>query len=128
MGSQAWPSVSPTSGRSASVEHLGGQARSRSSSAARRYGAFANAWSRRFMISILGDSGFSVFHAGHCDWQRPHSVQVVKSSSALPGKSSIEPMPSLVSSSMSSMSSRLIGLPAEVSGLTAPSAIGVART
>ena len=55
------------------------------------YGAFANAWSRRFMISILGDSGFSVFHAGHCDWQRPHSVQVAKSSMPFQLKSSIEP-------------------------------------
>ena len=55
------------------------------------YGAFANAWSRRFMISILGDSGFSVFHAGHCDWQRPHSVQDVKSSIPFQVKSSIGP-------------------------------------
>ena len=45
----------------------------------RKYGALANMWSRRFMITSLGDSGLPVFHAGHCDWQRPHSVQVVKS-------------------------------------------------
>ena len=31
------------------------------------------------MMTILGDNGFPVFHAGHWDWQRPHSVQVVKS-------------------------------------------------
>ena len=31
------------------------------------------------MITSLGDSGLPVFQAGHCDWQRPHSVQVVKS-------------------------------------------------
>ena len=30
-------------------------------------------------MTSLGDSGLPVFHAGHCDWQRPHSVQVVKS-------------------------------------------------
>ena len=45
----------------------------------RMYGALANMWSRRFMITSLGDSGLPVFHAGHCDWQRPHSVHVVKS-------------------------------------------------
>ena len=48
----------------------------------RRYGAFANRWSRRFMISSFGDSGLPVFQAGHCDWQRPHSVQVAMSSMA----------------------------------------------
>ena len=37
-------------------------------------------------MTSLGDSGFPVFHAGHCDWQRPHSVQVVKSRIALPGE------------------------------------------
>ena len=42
------------------------------------------------MISSLGDSGFSVFQAGHCDWQRPHSVQVVKSSRPFQVKSSID--------------------------------------
>ena len=31
------------------------------------------------MITSFGDSGLPVFHAGHCDWQRPHSVQVAKS-------------------------------------------------
>ena len=31
-------------------------------------------------ISSFGDSGLPVFQAGHCDWQRPHSVQVEKSS------------------------------------------------
>ena len=51
------------------------------------YGALANAWSRRFMISSFGDSGFSVFHAGHWDWQRPHSVQVAKSSMPFQEKS-----------------------------------------
>ena len=32
-------------------------------------------WSRRFMISSFGESGFPVFHAGHALWHRPHSVQ-----------------------------------------------------
>ena len=63
------------------------------------------------MISILGDSGFSVFHAGHWAWQRPHSVQVAKSSMPFHEKSSIEPMPSVASSSISSTSSRVTGLP-----------------
>ena len=31
------------------------------------------------MITSFGDSGLPVFQAGHCDWQRPHSVQVAKS-------------------------------------------------
>ena len=83
---------------------------SRLSSSARRYGALANAWSRRAMIISLGDSGFSVFHAGHWSWQRPHSVQVAKSSMPFQEKSSTEPTPSLVSSSRSSMSSRVSGL------------------
>ena len=67
VGSQAGPSVSPTSGRSASARTGLGQVGPRRPRRSRRYGAFANAWSRRFMISILGESGFSVFHAGHCD-------------------------------------------------------------
>ena len=56
-------------------------------------GALANTWSRRSMISSLGDSGLPVFHAGHCDWQRPHSVQVVKSSKPFQVKSSTWPAP-----------------------------------
>ena len=47
---------------------------------ASRYGALACAWSRSDMISSFGESGLPVFQAGHCDWQRPHSVQVEKSS------------------------------------------------
>ena len=76
------------------------------------------------MISSFGESGFSVFHAGHCDWQRPHSVHVVKSSRPFHVKSVIDPTPSVASSSSSSMSSRVTGLPADTSGLTAPSATG----
>ena len=85
-----------------------------------------NAWSRRFMISIFGESGFSVFHAGHWLWQRPHSVQVAKSSMPFHEKSSIEPMPRVVSSSISSRSSRVTGLPPDVRGLAAPSATRLA--
>ena len=115
------PSVAPTSSRSASALTASGS-ESRLDSSARRYGAFANAWSRRFMISSFGDSGFSVFHAGHCDWQRPHSVQVAKSSMPFHEKSSILPMPRLASSSRSSIFSKSIGSPLTMSGLTSPSA------
>ncbi len=66
---------SPTSGLPASASTSSGRF-ARSSSLAIRYGAIAKAWSRWSRISILGDSGLSVFHAGHCDWHRPHSVQV----------------------------------------------------
>ena len=76
------------------------------------------------MISILGESGFSVFHAGHCDWHRPHSVQVAMSSRPFQLKSSIDPMPSVASSSRSSTSSSVTGLPWLVSGFTAPRATG----
>ena len=61
------------------------------SASARRNGALASAWSRSVIISSLGESGFSVFHAGHCDWQRPHSVQVEKSSRPFQVKSSTAP-------------------------------------
>ena len=56
-------------------------------------------------MSSLGESGFSVFHAGHCDWQRPHSVQVEKSSRPFQVKSSTAPTPSVSPSSSSSMAS-----------------------
>ena len=45
------------------------------------------------MIISLGDSGFSVFQAGHCDWQRPHSVQAMKSTYAFQVKSWMRPLP-----------------------------------
>ena len=53
----------------------------------------AYAWSRRSRMSSFGDSGLPVFQAGHCDWQRPHSVQVAKSSRPFQVKSSILPTP-----------------------------------
>ena len=64
-----------------------------------------------------------MFQAGHCDWQRPHSVQVVKSRMPFQEKSSIEPTPRIESSSRSSMSSSVIALPPEVSGFIAPRAV-----
>ena len=50
-----------------------------------------SAWSRSAVMRSLGESGFSVFHAGHCDWQRPHSVHVVKSRMPFQLKSSTRP-------------------------------------
>ena len=66
--------------------------------------AEVNMLSRRFMISSFGESGFSVFHAGHWDWQRPHSVHVAKSSICFQVKWPTSPTPKTVSSSMFSMS------------------------
>ncbi len=48
------------------------------------------------MITSFGDSGLPVFQAGHWLWQRPHSVQVAKSSMAFQVKSSILPRPKVV--------------------------------
>ena len=76
------------------------------------------------MISSLGESGLPVFQAGHCDWQRPHSVQVAKSSSPFQVKSSTLPRPKAVSSSSSSMFSKSIGLPSTIIGSSGPSALG----
>ena len=66
--------------------------------------AEANMLSRRPMMRSLGDSGFSVFQAGQADWQRPHSVQVAKSSICFQVKWPISPTPNTVSSSTFSMS------------------------
>ncbi len=120
VGAHGSPSVSPTSGRSSSATAAAGPP----DPSARIAGPAAYAWSRSAMISSLGDSGFSVFHAGHCDWQRPHSVQVAKSRMPFQEKSSTLPTPKLVSSSISSMSSSDRGTPDAVSGLAAPRAMG----
>ncbi len=72
-------------------------------------------------MSSFGDSGFSVFHAGHCDWHRPHSVQVVKSRIPFHAKSSTFPTPSGASSSRSSMFSKSIGTPPAIIGARPPS-------
>ena len=74
------------------------------------------------MITSLGDSGLPVFQAGHWDWQRPHSVQEVKSSKPFQVKSSILPTPSGASSSSSSIAVRSSGLPPIMIGCNAPSA------
>ena len=66
--------------------------------------AEANMLSRRFMMSSFGERGFSVFQAGQADWQRPHSVQVAKSSICFQVKWPISPTPNTVSSSTFSMS------------------------
>ena len=77
------------------------------------------------MISSLGDSGLPVFQAGHWDWQRPHSVQVAKSSMPFQVKSSILPRPKTLSSPRFSTSTKSIGLPSRsVTGSSAPSAVG----
>lgn len=87
---------------------------------ASRYGALAWAWSRSDMISSLGESGLPVFQAGHCDWQRPHSVHVEKSRMPFQAKCSTWETPNWSSSPGSSKS---IGTPAEVIGCRAPSAV-----
>lgn len=74
------------------------------------------------MISF-GDNDLSVFQAGHCDWQRPHSVQVVKSRRPFQVKSSTLPTPSAASSSSSSMFSKSIGAPLIMIGCSAPRAV-----
>ena len=73
------------------------------------------------MITSLGDKGLPVFQAGHCDWQRPHSVQVVKSRKPFHVKSSILPRPN---TSSSDGSSKLIGLPADSIGSSGPRPLG----
>ena len=66
------------------------------------------------MITSFGDSGLPVFQAGHCDWHRPHSVQVAKSSMPFQVKSSILPRPKTWSSSRFSGSAKSTGLPLDV--------------
>ncbi len=124
-------SAVPISGRSASARAAAGTSLSCSSDAfsspsivlpppASRYGALACAWSRRDMISSLGERGLPVFHAGHCDWQRPHSVQVEKSSRPFQEYCSTWETPK-TSSSPGSVKS--IGLPPDVIGWRAPRAV-----
>ena len=86
-----------------------------------RYGADSMAWSRRLVTSSFGLSGFAVFHAGHCSWQRPHSVHEVKSIQPFQVKSSILPTP--IASSSGSAFSMVSMRPPEVSGFAAPRAL-----
>ena len=67
-------------------------------------GADSKRLSRSAMMSSFGDSGLPVFHAGHADWQRPHSVHVKVSSSCFHDRSSMWPAPNTVSSETFSMS------------------------
>lgn len=72
------------------------------------------------MIRSFGDSGLPVFQAGHCDWQRPHSVHVEKSRMPFQENCSTCETPKTSSSPGSSKS---ISLPPEVIGRSAPSAV-----
>src|SRR6187397_1305403 len=72
------------------------------------------------MIRSLGERGLPVFQAGHWDWQRPHSVQVEKSSRPFQENCSTWETPK-TSSSPGSVKS--IGLPPEVIGCRPPSAV-----
>src|SRR5690349_23066107 len=60
------------------------------------------------MITSLGDSGLPVFQAGHCDWHRPHSVQVAMSSMPFQVKSSILPRPKMSTSGSASSKSSTV--------------------
>ena len=92
----------------------------RTSSEACSQGALACAWSRSAATSSLGESGLSVFHAGHWLWQRPHSVHVVKSSSPFQVKSSTLPTPRAASSSSSSTFSKSSTSPPTLIGCSSP--------
>ena len=70
----------------------------------------------------MGDSGLPVFQAGHCSWQRPHSVQVEKSSRPFQVKSSIRPTPRRTSSGRVSRAAKSTGAPPARTGGTGPSA------
>ena len=72
------------------------------------------------MTNSLGDRGLPVFHAGHRSWQRPHSVQVEKSSRPFQVKSSMRPTPRRTSGpspeSAASMASSSASMVASVRG------------
>ncbi|RPK75185.1 hypothetical protein EES44_01405 [Streptomyces sp. ADI96-15] len=77
------------------------------------------------MMRSFGESGLPVFQAGHCDWQRPHSVQVEKSSRPFHEKCSTCEAPKTASSAPSSSSktvSKSISLPPDTIGFSSPSA------
>ncbi len=70
------------------------------------------------MIKSFGDSGFSVCQAGHCDWQRPHSVHDDISNNPFQDMSARVPKPK---TSSSFGSSKLISSPCDNIGGSAPS-------
>lgn len=72
------------------------------------------------MMRSLGESGLPVFQAGHCDWQRPHSVQVEKSSRPFQENCSTWETPK-TSSSPGSVKS--MALPPLVIGSSSPRAV-----
>ena len=88
-------------------------------------GRLGKAWSRWSRMSILGDSGLSVFQAGHCDWQRPHSVQVEKSRKPFQVMSSILPRPKPSASGSARPRSRAT-LPSTAHRLRRAQAVGAA--
>ena len=63
-------------------------------------------------MRIFGLRGLPVFQAGHCDWHRPHSVQVAMSSICFQEKSSIRPAPKMGSSSSPTSSRVMSGVEA----------------
>ena len=73
-------------------------------------------------MSCLGDSGLPVAQAGHCDWQRPHSVQVPRSSMPFQVRSSTLPMPNTSVSGSASSKSRTF--PPDRIGSSGPRASG----
>ena len=75
--------------------------------------ALANMLSRSSMMRSFGERGLPVFQAGHWDWQRPHSVQVARSSSCFHEKSSMRPAPNTTSSSSPTSSMDMSGVEAE---------------
>ena len=62
-------------------------------------GPSSKTWSRRAMISSLGESSLPVVQAGHTSWQRPHSVQEKVSSVCFQVRSATVPAPKRMSSS-----------------------------
>jgi len=63
---------------------------------ANNHGAFANALIPQLEDEHLREKRLLGVHAGHCDWQRPHSVQVAKSRKPFQVKSSIFDRPKIV--------------------------------
>ena len=78
---------------------------SKSTSRSSSLGPSAKTWSRRPMISSLGESALPVFHAGHASWQRPHSVHENVSIICFQVRSGTVPAPKRRSSSSPSKSS-----------------------
>ena len=63
------------------------------------FGPSAKTWSRRPMISSLGERSLPVFQAGQTSWQRPHSVHENASIVCFQVRSGTVPAPKRISSS-----------------------------